>query len=380
MTRKLVAIAFLFLSLVSFAQVVPTSKHVFIVVEENHKYSDVVARMPYLVSLGNKYAHTLNYHADVSGSLMDYLWLSSGSSEKAFGCNGGGCSAPITSDNIFRELNKSGLTWHAYQEGLPSVGYMGYSSGLYVKRHNPAAYYSDVISSIEQQRNMVPFTQFAADVAAGTVPNYSFITPNLVNDAHNRVGATDVRLETADNWLRTNLAPLLASKYFAPDGDGLLIVTFDECDGASTGICGGNTELVYTAVVGPKVKQGATSSVLYRHENALRTMMDALGLTTSYPGAAATAVPMSDLLVPDGLTVIVPRDGAAQLTSPVHAHVTDQRASRIEIWVDYVKRASVVGHDANVSLTMAPGVHRFVAVGVEGSTTVKKVESITVIK
>lgn len=378
---------FLFAALIALSSLIagaqtaplPSSQHVFVIVEENHQYSDVINRMPYLVSLGSGYGHTLNYHANASGSLLDYLWLASGSSEKTFGCNGAGCSSPITSDNVFREINKAGLSWKSYQENLPSVGYMGSGSGLYVKRHNPAPFYSDVIASVTEQAKIVPFTQFEIDLAAGTIPNYSFITPNLVNDAHNRVGTVDVRLETADAWLQKIVPKMLASKYFQPGGDGVLFITFDECDGASTGVCGGNPELVYTAVISPKVRPGSTTGVLLHHENTLRTMMQLLGLTT-FPGAAATAVPMSDLFNPDGLKVIVPRDGAAQLSSPVRVHATDQRATRIEVWIDRVKRAEAQAQELNTLFPMAPGTHRVAVVGVEGSITTKIVESITVIQ
>jgi hypothetical protein len=35
-----------------------------------------------------------------------------------------------------------------------------------------------------QTASIVPFTQFAADLSSGSIPNYSFIVPNAQNDAH----------------------------------------------------------------------------------------------------------------------------------------------------------------------------------------------------
>jgi hypothetical protein len=93
----------------------------------------------------------------------------------------------------------------------------------------------------------------------------------------------------ADNFLSTGVAPLLDTPYFKAGGDGLMLVTFDECDGA-VGAC---PEQVYTAVIGPNVKHGTVSSTLYKHENALRTMLDALGITV-YPGASSSAADMTD--------------------------------------------------------------------------------------
>ena len=257
--------------------------------------------MPWLVAQGNKYGYTKNYHADTAGSAMDYLWLSSGSCHSQdsctlpagtndYQCSGDGCfdlvsgkQIPITDDNIFRELNRAGVTWKVYAQSLPSVGDMEYFSGAYVARHNPAVWYSDVLNDAAQQQNIVPFTQFATDLAANQLPSYSIIIPDLDNDAH------DGTLAQADSFLSESVSPLLNSPAFQPGGDGLMFVTFDECD-AAVGAC---PEQVYTAVVGPKVLPGTVSKSLYRHESTLRTIMDALGVA-AYPGASSTASDMTD--------------------------------------------------------------------------------------
>lgn len=262
----------------------PRSKHVVLVIEENHSYSEVHdGGMPWLVRQGWDYAFAANYHADAVGSALDYFWLSSGSSELEFGCAGWGCSKPITSDNIFRELNRAGLSWKVYAESLPEAGWMGGDSGLYAVRHNPAAWYSDVTDSAAQQRKMVPFTEFASDMAHNRLPNYSLIIPNLDNDAHNGT------LHQADRWLQSNVGPLLQQPYFRSGGDGLLIVTFDECD-AAVGNC---PEHIYTAFIGPNVKRAYKSTKSYRHENTLRTILEALAVDV-YPGASQQAKPMID--------------------------------------------------------------------------------------
>jgi acid phosphatase len=262
---------------------VPHSAHVILVIEENHTFAEVMSSMPWLVGEGNTYAFSNDYHADEPGSLLDYLWLSSGSGEQSFGCTGNNCTAPVTDDNIFRELTKAGVSWKLYADSLPNAGYMGGNTGAYVDRHNPAKWYSDVINSTQLQQNMVPFTQFAADMAANKLPAYSLIVPDVTHDAH------DGTLQQADSWLQSNVAPVLNQPYFQAGGDGILIVTFDECD-AAVGAC---PEQVYTAVIGPHVKPHYQSSILYKHESALRTIMDALGVPV-YPGASATAPDMAD--------------------------------------------------------------------------------------
>jgi len=73
---------------------------------------------------------------------------------------------------------------------------MGSSCGKYVKRHNPVAWYSDVVNSRAHQKKMAPFTEFASDLAAKALPNYSLIVPNLLRYAH------DGTMSMADQWLK----------------------------------------------------------------------------------------------------------------------------------------------------------------------------------
>jgi acid phosphatase len=250
--------------------------HVILVIEENRSFGSVYPTgMPWLSQLGNKNAIATNYYSDESGSLLDYLWLSSGSGEHVYGCSGGGCSSVIKSDNIFRELNKAGLSWKLYAESLPYTGFMGSVSGAYVKRHNPAAWYSDVVSSSTQQKKMVPFTQFAKDLSANALPNYSIIVPNLQHDAHSGTMAT------ADQWLKQNLTGLLGSSYFSAGANSMMIVTFDNANGDNQG-------QVFTTAIGPGVSHGVKTGTHFRHENTLRTIMQFLGLTV-FPGASASA-------------------------------------------------------------------------------------------
>jgi acid phosphatase len=255
--------------------------HVILVIEENQSFSTVYPYgMPWLSSLGDANGIAVNYFSDEPGSLEDYLWLSSGSGEHAFGCTGGGCSQPITDDNIFREINNAGLSWKVYADSLPYAGFMGSYSGNYVRRHNPASWYSDIIHSSTEQKKMVPFSDFAADVANGTLPDYSIIVPDVQHDAHN------ASIGKADAWLKQNLGPVLASSYFKPGGTGVLFVTFDNGDGDAQG-------QVLTVVAGPSVTSGVKVKSSYRHENALRTIMELLRLK-NFPGASADAKPMDE--------------------------------------------------------------------------------------
>src|SRR5216684_3826704 len=69
------------------AQSVPLAQHVVLLVEENTSFSKVYpSGMSWLVSQGNKYGFANNYYSDVGGSLLDYLYLASGSCESNYTC------------------------------------------------------------------------------------------------------------------------------------------------------------------------------------------------------------------------------------------------------------------------------------------------------
>lgn len=254
--------------------------HVFLLVEENRSFSTVYNQMPWLSTLGDKYGVATNYFSNESGSLLDYLWLSSGAGELKFGCSGNQCKHAITDNNIFRELDKAGMSWNVYAESLPKPGFMGPSAGSYVKRHNPAVWYSDVVDSPQQQQNILPFSQFAVDLAANDLPEYTIIIPNLKDDAH------DGTPKAADRWLKTNLGPLLDSPYFQSGSPSVMFITFDNGKGDAEG-------RVFTAVIGQNVIPGVKVDTLFHHQNTLRTIMELLGLK-NYPGESATAAPMKE--------------------------------------------------------------------------------------
>jgi acid phosphatase len=262
--------------------VLPPFAHAVIVVEENHDFDQAdSAHMPYLHSLMAQYGYATQYYANTHPSIGNYFMLTAGQ----IITNSDSYSATITEDNIVRHLLAAGKTWKSYAEDLPSVGYTGQKSGGYARKHNPLSFFSDVVNDSAQLKRLVPFTQFATDLAGDTLPNYAFVVPNLCNDAH------DCSLETADGWLQTNIAPLLASPSFQTAG--LLVIVFDEADSDNTH---GGGRIVWTAI-SPKAKRGFTSATLYQHQSTLRLMAEGLGLT-SFPGAAANASNMAEFFTP----------------------------------------------------------------------------------
>jgi len=269
---------------------VPQFSHVVVVVEENASYQDVIgsSAMPYLNSLASKYSLATSYYANVHPSIGNYFMMTTGT----IPTNDDTFTGTVSVDNLVRQFQKDGKSWKSYAESLPSTGYLGGDSYPYLKRHVPFSYFSDVANSSSLAQNIVPFSSFASDVGSGSLPDFAFITPNAEDDAHDCPGGGSSctlasRLTTADNWLKTKIAPLISSSAFS---NTLLIITFDEADVSDVMHGGGH---IATILISPKVKAGYQGSGMYQHENLERLIADALRLS-AIPGAGSSAGTMSE--------------------------------------------------------------------------------------
>jgi acid phosphatase len=265
---------------------------VVVVALENHSYSSVVgsSSMPYYNSLIEKNGLAQSFFANVHGSFPDYAMLTTGELITSSG-SGPAPGVVVTINNIERELINAGKSWKVYAEDLPHPGYLGGDQYPYLKFHNPFAYFSDNHNSSAQANHIVPFTEFAGDVSGNSLPNFSFVIPNAINDARDCPGGgscpDSLKLSTADQWLQNNIAPLLSNPQFQQNG--LLVLWWDEGNASDTANGGGHIAVV---LVGPMIKPGFRSTIFYRHQNLLRTLCEALGI--GFPGASSSAASMAD--------------------------------------------------------------------------------------
>jgi len=265
----------------------PQGKHVVMVIEENLGYASVVrsAGWPNLNNLIANGALPTNYYANAHPSIGNYFMLTTGQ----LLTNNDNSTTVWNVDNIARRMLAANIPFRIYAEGI-SRGYVGGNTGPYLVRHNPFARLSDIARNSQVANQTIwPFTQFATDLANGTLPEFSFIVPDIYHDAHNGTP------QQADSWLQTKVViPLSNHPAFAPGGDGLLIVDFDEAALTDTAHGGGHVSPVFWGPVA-KVGYTQTSGTLYQHQSTLRTVMEILGLPKP-PGAAAGAPSMSEFL------------------------------------------------------------------------------------
>ena len=265
---------------------IPQSQHVVLVMEENQSYTTVVhntSDWPNLNRLMEKGAVPTNYYANVHPSIGNYFMLTTG---QVLTTNDNSTKVWDV-DNLARRLLAAKASFRIYVEDVLR-GYVGGNTGLYLIRHEPFAMLSDIADNRAAAEDHIwPFTQFATDVKNGNLPEFSYIVPDVNNDAHN--GSP----HQADAWLETQVVePLSYRPAFNPGGNGVLIVDFDEAADSDTRHGGGR---VAPVLWGPNVKAGYTqeSTTLYQHQSMLRTMMVALRLSNP-PAAAANAPLMTE--------------------------------------------------------------------------------------
>jgi len=269
---------------------IPVVAHVFVLVEENHAYEDVIGdpAMSYTNTLAQQNALATQYFADRHNSLPNYFMLTLGDLVTTNDLFAG----PVKSNTIVDALGTAGKTWKIYAESLPSVGYVGDSIVPYAKDHNPFAYFTTVLNSSAQKANIVPLTQLPTDLQNGTLPDYAMIVPDLANDGHDCPGesstCTDTdKLMNIDQWISAHIGPLINNGVMQ---DSVLIYTWDESNINDLTNGGGH---VATILIGGKVRMGFKSTNMYQHQSTLKLTLQLLGIS-DFPGAAATAPDMTE--------------------------------------------------------------------------------------
>lgn len=263
----------------------PTYTHVVWIWMENHSYSDIIgsSQAPYINSLATQCGLATNYHNISHPSLPNYIAGTSGlalSSLKKFDTD---CSPSKHCSTSSPSIFGQGETWKAYEESMPS-NCAPSNSGEYAVRHNPPPYY---ITLSGCSTNDVPYTQLATDLSNNTLPQFSFITPNVIDDMH------DGTIADGDSWLSTNVPAILSSTAYT-SGTTALFITWDEGEGGSSKDCATNTTdigcHVATLVISPSTTRGTQSATLFNHYALLGTTEQLLGLQPLGQAGSATSM------------------------------------------------------------------------------------------
>ena len=317
------------------AYTLPAIRHVWTIVLENQEGIEweLLGKRyaPYLATtLINDGALAEDYYGVGHDSLDNYIAMVSGQpptkdtkadctmadppelSTKAGAFNiaqGPGCVYPANFLTVADQLTGAGDTWRAYEEAIPSPCSQLSGSGEYARKHNPFVFFMSLRDDGQCEANDVSLNQLTTDLrAVATTPNYSYITPDLCDDAHSDCASSSQspiqqeidELGQANTFLKKWVPRILASPAFKLNG--LLSIVWDEgvtpescCgeverdpDGSTAGsqegiggAGGGQTGAIF---ISPFIKPGTRSNKPYNHYSYLRTIENLFGL--SYLGYA----------------------------------------------------------------------------------------------
>jgi hypothetical protein len=279
-------------------------KHVFVIAMENHDASQIygnTTNAPYINNtLIPAYAHSTNFNDALALSVPSephYVFIEAGTnafSDHTFTTDSDPSSSNSTTStsHVATQIKNAtnGVTWRSYQEGLnSSTGSCPiHSSGFYAAKHDPFVFFKDVAGSPPSATNATcaahhrAYSSFSADLAAGDVASYTFITPDLCHDMHGASGCPNSNLvQQGDQWLQSELPRIIN---YVNANAGVIFIEWDE---------GSSTLKMPFLAIGPGVKAGYTSTVSYGHASIVKSVEAILGLPTLSKVSSANA--LSDL-------------------------------------------------------------------------------------
>jgi phosphatidylinositol-3-phosphatase len=249
--------------------------HVIWIWLENHSTGEVIgSHAPAIAALAHDCGLATDYRAVAHPSLPNYIAATSGSTQ-GIADDGSPSQHPLPVASIFSQAPSSG----SYEESMPSPCFLT-NRYPYAPRHNPEVYYTRFRASCA--RNDVPLGSIASGpfvqaLRSGSLPAFSFVTPNLCDDMH------DCTIPAGNAWLQAWIPAITSSATYRA-GHTVVFVAWDEDDGSA----GNRVPLV---VVSPYTRPGTRSAAPFGHYSLLRTTEELLGIRP-YLGRAASAPSM----------------------------------------------------------------------------------------
>src|SRR5712672_2233314 len=162
-------------------------QHVFIIMMENTGFDALIgnSNAPFVNAAAANNGLANNYFGVTHPSQPNYIAATSGSTNGVADDN----DTTINVANIVDQLEANGKTWKAYMQSYSlCVTPLDHACGnqLYERKHNPFISYQDVQSNPARVARIFDLNQFNADLANGTVPDYSWISPDQCHDMHGR--------------------------------------------------------------------------------------------------------------------------------------------------------------------------------------------------
>ncbi|HEX4336831.1 MAG TPA: alkaline phosphatase family protein [Polyangiaceae bacterium] len=262
-------------------------EHVFVIAMENHDQSQIVgdsADAPYINdTLIKGYTSTSNFVDTLDLAIPSephYVLVESGTNaftDVTFtgDADPSAGNSTASTEHLVTQMKTAGVSWMSYQEDMNATSGTCpiVSTGFYAPKHDPFIFFQDVSGSPPSKTNAycashhAPSTQIATDLAADTVAQYNFITPNLCNDMHGAVGCPNSNtIRSGDDWLAANLPGIIT---YANGHHGVVFILWDE---------GVSTLSIPFLAIGPTVKKNYIGKVKYTHASVIKSVETIFGL------------------------------------------------------------------------------------------------------
>jgi hypothetical protein len=268
--------------------------HVFVIVEENNGFSDII---------GNPAAPNLNRLAQTYGLATAYYGVSHPSEPNYVAMLGGSTfgiaddnpyyTHPVTAPNLISQLDGAHVPWKAYLQSTPTAGFEGMcyparcdgapdSDPTFAMKHNGIPVFTRNHDAADWARQ-VPYTQLATDLRSGRVPAFGYIIPDECHDMHgdppfcldsgNTFDPQNQHLvSTGDQFLGRTVAAITSASFWSK-GNNAIVVTYDEGDDNDNG--GGQVPTVVITSHGPRHFEDAS---FYNHYSLLDTVEHDFGV------------------------------------------------------------------------------------------------------
>jgi hypothetical protein len=255
---------------------------IFVIPMENESANAIYGstNAPYINGLFATAAHATMFQDELPSlnSEPHYVWMEAGTNaftDHTFTTDNDSSSGNSTNStaHLVTQLQAANISWMSYQEDIAANTCPISSSGFYAAKHDPFVFFQDVVGSPPSASNTYciahhkPYTDFAGDLAAGTIAQFVFITPNLCDDMHGASGCPGTNdITTGDTWLSNELPRILT---YAAAHDSVVMLTWDE---------GSSNNQVPFLILGPRIKINSTSTTTYTHSSQLKSIEEILGV------------------------------------------------------------------------------------------------------
>jgi hypothetical protein len=273
--------------------------HVIWIVFENQSAKDIIGKrsLPAFNRIARQCGLATNFFAEAHPSLPNYIAMTSGGTQGVTGDSSG----PLSADNIYAQVRRSGRQWRHYAFGMPSNCHHSdapsTNRAIYTAHHQPPIFYTNLAADCARwdvgvgdpskvvDRSDVRRGPLADALRRGTLPAFATIEPTDDGGDSNAGGEVDP--VKGDAFLARWIPRITSSRAYRR-GRTAVFITWDEPGDFKVNP---PRDTIATLVIAPTVPRGARVATRFDHYAMLRTTEEMLGINT-FLGAAAGATSM----------------------------------------------------------------------------------------